>query len=284
MRYCRAMTTPVHPEGFPALLVDDALRTACASRASPPVFAITGLQGSGKSTLAEQVAARARGEGLRVAVLSLDDLYLTRAQRQRLAAEGHPLLATRGPPGTHDVALGCRVLDALRHGEGVMLPRFDKLADDRAPDDAWTRIDGRVDLVLFEGWCLKAMPEDDAALATPINALERDEDADGRWRRHCNDALRNDYPALWSRIDALWFLQPPGFKIVRTWRWEQEQALVARDPQRTGMDRAQLDRFIQHYERTSRHLLATLPAIAERTIALDESRHPIPVQGPVGAT
>ncbi|WP_296278428.1 kinase [Pseudoxanthomonas sp.] len=275
MRYCRAMTTPVHPEGFPALLVDDALRTACASRASPPVFAITGLQGSGKSTLAEQVAARARGEGLRVAVLSLDDLYLTRAQRQRLAAEVHPLFATRGPPGTHDVALGCSMLDALRHGEEVMLPRFDKLADDRASDDAWIRIDGRVDLVLFEGWCLKAVPEDDAALATPINALEREEDAGGRWRRHCNDALRNDYPALWSRIDALWFLQPPGFEIVRTWRWEQEQALVARDPQRTGMDRAQLDRFIQHYERTSRHLLATLPAIAERTIALDESRYPL---------
>ena len=275
MRYCRAMTTPVHPEGFPALLVDDALRTARASPATPPVFAITGLQGSGKSTLAEQVAARARGEGLRVAVLSLDDLYLTRAQRQRLAVEVHPLLATRGPPGTHDVALGCRVLDALRHGEGVMLPRFDKLADDRAPDDAWTRIDGRVDLVLFEGWCLKAAPEDDAALATPINALERDEDADGRWRRHCNDALRNDYPALWSRIDALWFLQPPGFDIVRTWRWQQEQALVARDPQRTGMDRAQLDRFIQHYERTSRHLLATLPAIAERVVRLDDQRRPL---------
>jgi len=278
------MTTPVHPDGFPAALVDDALRAARALQKTTPVFAITGLQGSGKSTLADQVAARAREEGLRVAVLSLDDLYLTRAQRQRLATDVHPLLATRGPPGTHDVALGCRLLDALRQGDDVRLPRFDKLADDRAPDNVWTRIEGRVDLVLFEGWCLKAMPEDDAALVAPLNALERDEDPDGGWRRHCNDALRHDYPALWSRIDALWFLQPPGFEIVRTWRWEQEQALVARDPQRTGMDRAQLDRFIQHYERTSRHLLATLPAIAERTIALDETRRPIPMQGAVGAT
>ncbi len=286
MRYCRAMTTPVHPEGFPAPLVDDALQAARASSSSSatPVFAITGLQGSGKSTLADQVAARARGEGLRVAVLSLDDLYLTHAQRQRLAADVHPLLATRGPPGTHDVALGCHVLDALRKGEDVVLPRFDKLADDRAPDEAWTRTEGRIDLVLFEGWCLKAMPEADAALAAPLNALERDEDADGRWRRYCNDALRTDYPALWSRIDALWFLQPPGFDIVRTWRGEQEQALVARDPQRTGMDRAQLDRFIQHYERTSRHLLATLPAVAERTITLDETRRPVAAQGGVGAT
>lgn len=268
------MTTTPHHRGFPDRLVDDALAAARALPVATPVFAITGLQGSGKSTLADQVAARAGDAGLRVAVLSLDDLYLTRAQRQRLAAEVHPLLATRGPPGTHDVALGCRVLDGLRNGEDVVLPRFNKLADDRASDDAWVRIDGRVDLVVFEGWCLKAAPEDDAALATPINALERDEDADGRWRRHCNDALRNEYPALWSRIDVLWFLQPPGFEIVRTWRWEQEQALVARDPSRTGMDRTQLDRFIQHYERTSRHLLATLPAIAERTIALDEERSP----------
>lgn len=283
MRYCRAMTTNPHAGGFPATLVAEAFAAARALPAATPVFAITGLQGSGKSTLAAQVAAHAEARGLRVAVLSLDDLYLTRARRRQRAAEVHPLLATRGPPGTHDVALGCRVLDALRAGRDVALPRFDKLADDRLPEAAWPRIEGRVDLVLFEGWCLKAMPQDDAALAAPVNALERDEDPDGRWRRYCNDALRRDYAALWARIDALWFLRPPGFDVVRAWRWEQEQALLAREPGRTGMDRAQLDRFIQHYERTSRHLLATLPAIADRTIPLDERRRPTP-GATVGAT
>lgn len=277
------MAQATHPGGFPDLLVATALAAARAIAARTPVFAISGLQGSGKSTLAAQIAAQADAEGLRVAVLSLDDLYLTQAERLRLARDVHPLLATRGPPGTHDVALGCRVLDALRGGEDIALPRFDKLADDRVAETAWTHVTGRVDLVLFEGWCVGATPEDEAALARPLNALERDEDRDGRWRHHCNDALRRDYPALWSRIDALWFLQPPGFGIVRTWRWQQEQALVARDPQQTGMDRAQLDRFIQHYERTSRHLLATLPARADRTIRLDADRRPItpPV---VGAT
>lgn len=275
MRYCRAMTQATHPEGFPDVLVGEALAAARALPARTPVFAITGLQGSGKSTLAHQIAMQAEASGLRVAVLSLDDLYLTRAQRMRLAAEVHPLLATRGPPGTHDVALGGQVLDALRAGEDIALPRFDKLADDRLPTAGWPRLSERVDLVLFEGWCLNAMPEDDIALSAPVNALERDEDPDGVWRRHCNDALRRDYPALWSRIDTLWFLQPPGFGIVRTWRWQQEQAMLARDRARTGMDRAQLDRFIQHYERTSRHLLATLPGIADRTIALDEARRPL---------
>ncbi|MBD9479525.1 kinase [Pseudoxanthomonas sp. PXM02] len=268
------MTQATHPDGFPDAIVAEALAAARALTPRTPVFAISGLQGSGKSTLAAQIATRAETDGLRVAVLSLDDLYLTRDQRGQLSRDVHPLLATRGPPGTHDVALGCEVLDALRAGDDVALPRFDKLADDRA-QDAWTQVRGRVDLVLFEGWCLGAVAEDEAALATPLNALERDEDADGRWRRYCNAALRQDYPALWARIDALWFLQPPGFDIVRTWRWQQEQAMVARDPARGGMDRAQLDRFIQHYERTSRHLLATLPATADRVIGLDEARRPV---------
>lgn len=275
MRYCRAMTHATHPDGFPDVLVADALAAAHALPVRTPVFAISALQGSGKSTLAAQIAARAEADGLRVAVLSLDDLYLTRAERQRMARDVHLLLATRGPPGTHDVALGCRVLDALKAGEDVVVPRFDKLADDRMEDAAWTRVHGRVDLVLFEGWCVGATSEEDAALATPLNALERDEDSDGRWRRHCNEALRRDYPALWSRLDALWFLQPPGFGIVRTWRWQQEQAMVARDPTRSGMDRAQLDHFIQHYERTSRHLLSTLPRTADRVIRLDENRRPV---------
>lgn len=269
------MTQATHPDGFPDAIVAEAFASARGLAPRTPVFAISGLQGSGKSTLAGQIATRAEADGLRVAVLSLDDLYLTRDQRRQLAHEVHPLLATRGPPGTHDVALGCRVLDALRDGQDIALPRFDKLADDRVADAAWTRVEGRVDLVLFEGWCLGAVAEDESALVSPCNALERDEDADGRWRRCCNEALRRDYPTLWSRIDALWFLQPPGFDIVRTWRWQQEQAMVARDPARGGMDRAQLDRFIQHYERTSRHLLATLPATADRVVRLDEDRRPV---------
>ncbi len=268
------MAQATHPDGFPDALVADALAAARALPARTPVFAISGLQGSGKSTLAAQIGARAEAGGLRVAVLSLDDLYLTRDQRRQLAHDVHPLLATRGPPGTHDVAMGCRVLDALKKGDDIDVPRFDKLADDRA-EDAWMRVQGRVDLVLFEGWCVGATPQREAELAMPINALEREEDADGRWRRYCNEALRRDYPALWSRLDALWFLQPPGFDIVRTWRWQQEQAMVARDPARRGMDLAQLDRFIQHYERTSRHLLATLPGTADRVIRLDENRRPV---------
>ncbi|HBK47391.1 MAG TPA: kinase, partial [Xanthomonadaceae bacterium] len=176
--------------------------------------------------------------------------------------------------GTHDLALAHAVLDALAAGGPVRLPRFDKLADDRLPESEWPRIQRPLDLLVLEGWFLGTPAEPDAALRSPLNPLERDEDGDGRWRRYCNQALRDHYPRLWARFDRLWLLQAPDFAIVPAWRWQQEQALQAAQPQRTGMSRAQVERFVQFYERTSRHALRTLPALADRVVALDERRVP----------
>ncbi|MFT4257082.1 MAG: kinase [Pseudoxanthomonas sp.] len=270
------MTASPHPAGFPAPLIAEALDAALALPVGHvPVLGLSGLQGTGKSTLAAQIAALATARGSRAAVVSIDDFYLRKAQRAALARTVHPLLATRGPPGTHDIALALHTLDALRAGEPVALPRFDKLADDRVHTAYWPRIDARADVVIFEGWFLGTRAEDEAALIEPLNALERDEDPDGAWRRGCNTALARDYPALWSRIDALWFLQPPGFEIVPHWRWQQEQALQAADPARKAMTCAQIERFVMHYERISRQALRTLPAIADRTVPLDALRQPL---------
>jgi D-glycerate 3-kinase len=263
------------PSGFPPHIVEQALQAALALPAQVPVMAISGLQGSGKSTLAEQIAALAQARGHAVAVLSIDDVYLSHAQRQALARQVHPLLATRGPPGTHDVRQALEVLDALTTGRPVALPRFDKLADDPSPVERWPRIDAPVDLVLIEGWFLGTLPESPEALAEPVNALERDEDADGHWRRWCNDALAGDYQRLWARMDALWFLQPPGFEIVPEWRWQQEQHLQASQPGRRGMSRTQLERFVQCYERVSRQALRTVPGMATHTLKLDAQRRVI---------
>jgi len=263
---------------FDAVLAGQALDDALSHRAAdrrPVILAISGLQGSGKSTFAAQVADAARARGLVAATLSLDDVYLTAAARRRLAADVHPLLATRGPPGTHDLDLAHATLDAVATGQPVRLPRFDKLADDRLPASAWPRLDAPLDLLVMEGWCLGVPAEPEAALAQPLNRLEREEDPDGRWRRYCNDALRERYPALWRRLDRLWLLQAPSFEIVARWRWQQEQALLAAAPGRSGMDRPALARFLAHYERISRHALRTLPAIADQVVPLDESRQPL---------
>ncbi len=264
---------PTAAHGFPDPLVRQALAASGAGRdGRMRVLGISGVQGSGKSTLAAQVVAGAQAQGLSAACVSLDDFYLTAAQRRALAAQVHPLLATRGPPGTHDVGLALATIDALRAGATPALPRFDKLGDDRVPARAWPRPARALDLLVFEGWCLAVPPEHADALGEPLNALERDEDAGGRWRRWCNAALARDYPPLWSRIDVLWCLQAPGFEVVHAWRRQQEQALQAAEPGRTGMDEARLARFLQHYERISRQALRTLPALADHCIRLDRAR------------
>lgn len=253
---------------FVRAVLDDAI--AAGAR----VYGIAGLQGSGKSTLSAQVASRAEADGRRVAVLSIDDFYLDQGARQALARDVHPLLATRGPPGTHDLPLACDTVDALRAGRATPLPRFDKIDDVRLPRAAWPTCAG-ADLVILEGWFLRTPPQAPDALVAPLNPLERDEDPVGTWRRYCNEALGRDYPALWRRIDRLLFLQGPGFEVVPNWRWQQEQTLQAREPGRRTMTRPQVERFVQFFERTSRQALRTLPAIADRTITLDADRNPL---------
>jgi D-glycerate 3-kinase len=265
----RIKSTADRRSGFEAPVVADVLEDAL--RHGTRVYAIAGLQGSGKSTLAAQVATLARERGLRAATLSIDDVYLGRRERQRLARGVHPLLATRGPPGTHDLALACETLDALRTGATTRLPRFDKLGDRRLPPSRWRTLRA-VDLVLFDGWCLKVPAETAAALRDPINPLERDEDPDRIWRRWCNDRLGHDYPALWALLDRLLWLQPPDFAPVARWRWQQEQAMRSERGGHGGMSRAGVERFVQHFERISRQALRTLPAIADRTLALDARR------------
>lgn len=255
-----------YPEAFVAAVLERALALPGPCR----VFGITGLQGTGKSTLSAQVAALAAARGLRAVVLSIDDLYLDQPERQRLGREVHPLLATRGAPGSHDVALGLATFAALRRGD-ARLPAFDKIGDRRLPEPAWARVEGVPDLVLFEGWFHKVPPQDDAALVEPVNALERDEDPDGRWRRWCNNALRG-YAPLWACIDALLFLQGPGFEQVPDWRGQQERTLADANPGRRTMSQAEVERFVLFFERVSRQALATLPGIADWTVRLDAQR------------
>ena len=146
------------------------------------IIGLSGPQGSGKSTIAGATVKLLEARGVRAVAIGLDDFYLTRDARQRLAAEVHPLLATRGPPGTHDVALAGAVLDQLRAKGKVSLPRFDKASDNRAPRGSWETIRSPVDVILFEGWCIGAVAQGVGALREPVNALERDEDADAVWR------------------------------------------------------------------------------------------------------
>lgn len=259
------------PDATTLALAADAIRRAQGDGLR--VIGLCGAQGSGKSTLAAGLAALFERESVPTAILSIDDLYLTRAERERLARDVHPLLRTRGVPGTHDIALGLSILDDLAAGRPASLPRFDKARDDRAPASDWAGASADTRLLILEGWCVGARPQPEAALAKPVNALERDEDPDGLWRRFANAALAGPYQHLFGRIDRLILLAAPGFDIVLRWRIEQEHRL--RRAQGGGMSDAEVARFIRHYERLTRHILAEMPGRADLVIPLAEDRSPV---------
>lgn len=243
--------------------------------ASTRVIGINGGQGSGKSTLCKllQVVLE-KGFAKRVAVFSIDDIYMTRAERETLAVEIHPLLKTRGVPGTHDVALGLHLLSELRHAaedQVVSLPLFNKAIDDRSPQEAFRQATGPIDLVLFEGWCVGAKAQREEVLATPVNSLERREDPDQRWRRYVNDQLKGSYMTLFGALDFLIMLKIPGMASVIEWRSKQEHKL-AQTSGKTGrevMDTVELQRFIMHYERLTREMLAEMPERADLVFTLN---------------
>ena len=242
-----------------------------------PIIGLQGCQGSGKSTLADYLCTIfEQVHGLRALLLSLDDFYLTRAERAVLARDVHPLLATRGVPGTHDIDLLLAVLAQLRdtgHEQGgeLALPRFEKLQDDRA--DALYTVSLPVDLVILEGWCIGLPPQPDEALLQPVNDLERVQDADGRWRRYVNEQLDTRYRQLHQAIDHLVVLAPPGFDCVARWRYQQEQRLASMLDAGESMNQDAVNDFVQHFERLTRFALEVLPARADDVFRLDEQRH-----------
>jgi D-glycerate 3-kinase len=195
-------------------------------------------------------------------------LYLSRDQRSQLAARVHPLLITRGVPGTHDVARGFEVIQQLcdSGGRNVAVPRFNKATDSPAAAET---LRGPVDIVIFEGWCVGAQPQPDADLQMPINALEASDDPDGRWRRFVNDQLAGPYQALFATLNRLVMLEAPDFDCVYRWRALQEHKLWAKAER--GMSDEQLHRFIQHSERLTRWMLAEMPARADSLLTLNSA-------------
>ncbi|MBB3955693.1 kinase [Novosphingobium sediminicola] len=248
---------------------------------APIVVGVNGAQGSGKSTLCRFLQEALLPElGLTAVTLSLDDLYLPLAERQRMAQEVHPLFRTRGVPGTHDVAMGMALIDSLRAGARVLIPRFSKSADDRMPPQNWVECSVRPDVILFEGWCVGARLQDHSSLTAPINALEAQEDPQGIWRSHVNDALRTDYARWFSAIDHMVMLKPPSFDHVLANRILQEHKLrEARPDSPAAMDDDAVKRFVSHYERLTRHMLIDLSPRVDVLIELDARQNPVHSRG-----
>lgn len=234
--------------------ISAAIRQAPADHT--PILFLSGAQGSGKSTA---LAGALAGLPHAVAGASLDDFYLTAADRAEWASKTSPLFKVRGPPGTHDLPLLVQTLGALRAAgpeTETRLPVFDKLADDRAPQADWRRFRGRPAAIVIEGWMMGVVPDPAAPDAPPINEVEAS-DAGGGWRRAQEHSLAKPYAKLWDMADGFLHILAPDFACVAEWRLEQETALWAAEGKPLPEDRRDwVLHFIQHYERLTRRMIA----------------------------
>lgn len=248
---------------------------------------IHGAQGTGKSTLTlflREILGRYRG--CPAASFSLDDIYLTRAERRKLAEQVHPLFMTRGVPGTHDIGLGQKVIDRLMSAgpdDLTPIPAFDKSVDDRLPEDRWPVFRGRPRVILVEGWCMGARPQEESRLLAPVNQLEAEEDPEGIWRHYVNRCLTGSYHRFFENFDSLIMLRAPSMDSVLQWRTLQEHKLaqsIGSAPKESDKEEGapklrimsddEVARFIMHYERVTRACLEEMPARADVVIDVAE--------------
>lgn len=241
------------------------------------IIGLCGPQGSGKSSTAARLVARLGLLGLTAVSRSLDDFYLTKSERRILCKEVHPLLETRGVPGTHDLKLlrdTLRQLASVAQTDELALPTFDKTRDDRAPVEDWPVFCGRADIIILEGWCVGARPQPPECLHRPINMLEEQEDPDAVWRAFVNEQLADDYAALFADLDLSILLKAPSFDCIFGWRAEQEAKLTRpEDGSRPAMTEGELRRFIAHYERVTRWLMEDEPA--DLVVEIGADRKPL---------
>jgi len=243
---------------------------------TPIIIGINGAQGSGKSTLSKILSELLQhGFDKKVATLSIDDLYKTQQQRTEMAKSVHPLFKTRGVPGTHDIELGISLLTQLKQQTGkTLLPVFDKALDDRKHKIDWQTVNDKVDIVLFEGWCVGSVAEEEHMLTEGINELEKTEDQLMHWRQYANQQLSGDYQQLFSLIDKLIMLKIPAFEKVVEWRTLQEDKLSQTSNKKAAsqtMSSTEIRHFIMHFERITRHTLREMPQRADVVLDINDN-------------
>lgn len=242
------------------------------------LIGVNGTQGSGKSTLTD-LLCKLMPEcfGKSCIGISIDDFYLSKRQRLNNAKSVHPLLSTRGVPGTHDAHLMQKCIEALVNGQSCRLPIFDKSIDDVLPLENWHQISQAHDFVILEGWCVGIGPQSENDLQNDVNELEQNKDTDKTWRTYVNEQLSLQYQDVFAQIDTLIMLKAPSFECVYNWRCEQEHKLIDKLKQQNlpidkVMDDQQILDFIQYYQRLTEHSLKTLPSKADYLYELDKHR------------
>jgi D-glycerate 3-kinase len=209
------------------------------------IFGILGGQGTGKTTLTSILSIIFAHLGKSSIAISLDDLYKTYLDRQQLQQED-PRLKWRGPPPTHEVELGIKMLDELRENdrsEPIYIPRFDKSAyngqGDRSSDK---ELINPVDIVLFEGWFVGVEPVPESAFLQPPPPIVTP--ADIALAKDTNNRLKK-YLSLWQRLDKLMIFYPADYRYSKEWRKEAEHKTIAAG--KAGMNDREIDEFVDYF-------------------------------------
>ena len=236
------------------------------------VIGLTGGQGSGKSTISHILKIILKESfNLKTIIFSIDDFYKTLEKRKNMSKKISPLFLTRGVPGTHDATMLFNCIKKLKNSKfkQTVIPRFNKLTDDRDLKKKWLKVNKKPDIVIFEGWCVGAEPQKKKDLLTPITELEKYEDKKKIWRNKVNQELKKNYQKIFSLIDKIIFLKVPSFKYVYKWRLLQEKKLRKKFKGKKIMSENKIKKFIMFYERLTKHMLKTLSHKADAVIKID---------------
>ena len=237
-------------------------------------FLLSGSQGVGKSTLLKLIKVIFKKKfNKRILSLSLDDFYLDKKERQKIAINIHPLLKTRGVPGTHDINSLLEIIKRFDKSKyPINFPVFDKLSDSRKKTHKL--IKAKCDILILEGWCVGCPPISRKYLFTNINTLEQQFDNNGNWRRYYNRLLVTKYSKAFEKFNSIIYIKAPSFAHVLSWRIKQENFLrkLSKKDKSSGMSPIEIRNFIQHYEKITKWMLKKMPALANIVLYVNKDQ------------
>ncbi len=247
------------------------------NKSKPYLIGLGGGQGTGKTTISSILKIiLTKYFKLNVFKISIDDLYKTRKDRIKLSKRIHPLLMTRGVPGTHDINFIFDLLKKVKNKKfnQQRLPKFNKAIDDRLKRKSWYLVKKVPDVIIFEGWCVGARAEKNITLKKSINFLERTADKNLKWRKYVNGQLQTKYKKLFSKLDCLLFLKAGNFKLLQSWRLKQETLLKLNTKNKLNskiMSKNEVLTFMQTYQRVTQNMFKFAPKYSSIVINLNRN-------------
>ncbi len=251
-----------------------------ADKKKPYFVGLAGGQGTGKTTISSIIRIiLEKYFKLKVFKISIDDFYKTRKERIALSKKVHPMLLTRGVPGTHDINM---MLNFFKKSKSkkfkkMKLPSFNKAIDDRFPKNKWSKINKRPDVIIFEGWCVGARAETEKTLKKSINSMEKANDHKLVWRKFVNQQLKTKYKKLYSQLNCMIYLKAKNFSLLQKWRLKQEHKLWLKTKKKGShkiMSKGDVINFMQTYQRITQNMFKNMPKYASIILNLN-SNHQI---------